>query len=268
MNFDTFSSSLFTWEAEDYDYSSGQFFDNPQVDAYTNLSAVADVDFHDANTGGTLVYRPNGTATEITADLARTQFAGGYDYNIGFFGNNEWGNYTRHYPAGSYHVWGRFAAGGGDTTADLSVVTGGWGTTSQTTNYLGTFPIVNSGWSSFTWVPLRDSQGNMAKVTLNGSTNTLKLARGPTGPDANVNFLMLAPAPFPLPTSLTATLNGANINLSFPTQSGFSYQVSFKNDLTDSTWTPLGSPVAGDGTVKSASDSAAGARRFYILLIQ
>ncbi|MGC3957359.1 MAG: carbohydrate-binding protein [Verrucomicrobiota bacterium] len=266
VNFDTFSASYFTWEAEDYDHDGGLFTDNPQINAYTNLPAVADVDFHDSNTGGTLLYRPSGTATEVTADLARSQFTGAFDYNIGFFGNNEWGNYTRTYPAGTYNVWGRFAAGGGETTALLSQVTGGWSTTSQTTNYLGTFSIENSGWGSFTWVPLRDDNGNLVSVTFNGATNTLKLARGATGPDANVNFLMLAPALGPV--TLTATLAGANVNVSFPTQSGYTYQIEYKNNLTDPTWTNLGSAVTGDGTVKIVADPASGSRRFYRARIQ
>src|SRR5207248_11436858 len=57
VTFDTFKPGYFTWEAEDYDYNGGQFFDNPQVDAYTNVSAIADVDFHDVNTGGNYLYR-------------------------------------------------------------------------------------------------------------------------------------------------------------------------------------------------------------------
>jgi len=44
ITFDTFPSGLFTWEAEDYDYNSGQFIDNPPVDAYFGLNATADVD--------------------------------------------------------------------------------------------------------------------------------------------------------------------------------------------------------------------------------
>jgi hypothetical protein len=269
VNFDTFKSSYFTWEMEDYDHDTGQFFDNPQIDAYAGLSATVDVDFHDSNTGGTLLYRPNGTATEITADAPRAQFASGSDYNIGFFGAGEWGNYTRNYPAGSYNVWGRFACGDANTSqALLSVVTDGWGTTTQTTNFLGTFAIPTTGWSSFGWVPLRDAGGNLKTVTFNGSTNTLKLTRDPTAPfaDANVNFLMLVPvAP---QVSLTASIIGSNIHIAFQSQSGFSYQVEYKDNLTDVSWTPLGSVIVGDGTIKSVNDPATGNRRFYHVKIQ
>jgi len=266
VTFDTFPPGLFTWESEDYDYNGGQFIDNPPVDAYFGLSAVADVDFHDVNLGGVYTYRPNGTASGTTGST-RPQYAGTNDYIIGFFGANEWGNYTRTYPAGRYYVWGQFAAGGGESGAELSVLTSGWGTTTQTTNVLGTFTIPNSSWSDYLWVPMRDANGNLAKVILNGSTNTLKLTRAATGPDVNVNFFMLAPAPAPGQTVLSAVISGSNINLSFLSQAGFSYQIQYKDNLTDSTWIPLGSPVTGDGTLKTVSD-ATGGHRFYRAFIQ
>jgi hypothetical protein len=114
---------------------------------------------------------------------------------------------------------------------------------------------------------MRDDSGNLAKVYLNGSTNTLKLTRAATGPDVNVNFFILAPAPSPSQTTLSATVSGGNINIKFPTQTGFSYQVLYKDNLSDPTWTPLGSPIAGDGTVKTIQDPTGGQQRFYRLYI-
>lgn len=266
VNFDTFSSALYTWEAEDYDHDGGKFTDNPQVDAYTNLTAILDVDFHETSTGGTYTYRPTGTATAADGDLPRSQFVGAFDFYIGFFGANEWGNYTRDYPAGNYNAWGRIAAGGGDTAVDLSLVTAGWGTTDQTAAYLGTFNVLNSGWTSFGWVPLRDTNGNLVSVTMNGSTNTLRVGRQATGPDANVNFFMLVPAAGPV--TLAAHFTGGSISLSFATQIGTSYQIEFKNDLADAVWTPLGAIVSGDGTTKTVTDPASGPKRFYRLRTQ
>src|SRR5262249_721323 len=248
-------------------HDSGQFTDNPPVDAYFGLNATAEVDYHDNNAGGVYAYRPTGTATETVPPPNRAQYAGTNDWAIGFFGQGEGGNYTRTYPAGRYYVWGQFAAGGGETSAELSVLTSGWGTSSQTTNSLGNFAIGNSGWTTYNWVPLRDGNGNLAKVILNGSTNTLKLTRAPTGPDVNVDFLMLVPAASPGQTTLAVAISGPNINLSFLSQTGFSYQIQYKNDLTDPTWTPLGSPVTGDGTLKTVSDPNNGERRFYRLFI-
>jgi hypothetical protein len=68
---------------------------------------------------------------------------------------------------------------------------------------------------------------------------------------------------------VTAGLSGGNVTLSFLTQSGFSYQVQYKNNLTDATWTSLGSALSGNGSVQSASDPTAGnAHRFYRVQVQ
>jgi hypothetical protein len=84
----------------------------------------------------------------------------------------------------------------------------------------------------------------------------------------NVNFLMLVPvASAPPAVTLTAAHVGANIQVSFNTASGFTYQVQWKANLTDATWTSLGAPIAGDGTIKSVSDPI-GTSRFYRVSIQ
>jgi len=274
VSFDTFKSTYYQWEAEDYDYvdtngNPGLFFDNPQVDAYAGLNASNGVDFVSANAGGVYTYRPSGVATGTAGDFFRAQFTGtNVDYVIGFWSAGAWQNYTRHYPAGNYNVWGRFAAGGGDSIARLSMVTGGWGTANQTSNLLGSFAVPNTGWGSYIWSPLRDNSGNLVVVPLNGSTNTLKLQRTDPSeaiPDVNVNFMMLVPLASPV--VLTATHVGANVQVSFNTTSGFSYQVQWKANLTDASWTSLGSPIAGDGTTKTVSDPI-GTSRFYRVMIQ
>src|SRR6202021_1665483 len=106
-----------------------------------------------------------------------TQFTSnsGTDYNIGFFGVGSWCNYTRHYPAGTYNVIGRFAEGAGTALAGLSVVTNGAGTLTQSSNYLGTFTIPAGGWSTWEWVSLLNANGSLAQVTLDGSQTTLQL---------------------------------------------------------------------------------------------
>jgi hypothetical protein len=65
-----------------------------------------------------------------------------------------------------------------------------------------------------------------------------------------------------IPVTLTVTQSGGNVNISWPTQGGTSYQVLSRDNLTDP-WTPLGSTIAGDGTVMSVSYPANGSRRFY-----
>jgi hypothetical protein len=113
---------------------------------------------------------------------------------------------------------------------------------------------------------MRDESGNLATVTLNGSTNTLKLIRPTATPDVNINFMMLVSVPGPI--TLTASLIGANLNISFPSQIGLTYQVEYKNDLADAVWTPVGGPISGDGTTKTVSDTVGLTKRFYRARIQ
>jgi hypothetical protein len=260
--FDTFKASYYQWEAEDYDYTNGQYFDSG-VDQYANLNATADVDFHGVDLGGPYIYRPTGSATGYSSDLSRTQFAGQTDYDA-FFTGGEWGNYTRHYPSGTYYVWSRYSAGAGGGGCNLSVLTSGYGTPTQTTNLLGTFTMPDTGgWSSHAWTPLRDDSGNLVQVTFDGSPDTLKLSEPEGFPAVNVNFLLLVPVVQAILLPPVQIIE-SNVLVSFPTLYGLNYQVEYKNDLTDPSWTTLGSPVAGDGTVKTVVEPA-GTRRFYRL---
>lgn len=273
--FGTFESTNYQWEAEDYDYSGGQYFDNPQVDSYANLPGTVNIDMLEGDPNAFsrgYNYRPNnGTDFPDTAsgDQARAQFtsAGMTDYSIGSFGGGSWANYTRHYPAGSYTVIGRFAEGAAPTEATLSLLTGGYQTTSQTSTPIGTFYIAEQGWSTWEWCPLVDNNGNPARVTLDGQLHTLVLGGtpNPSQPEANVNFFMLVPVP-PSPI-VTAVVSGHTLTLSFPTVSGYSYQVMYKNNLTDATWTPLGGALSGNGATQTANDTAAG-QRFYRVMVQ
>jgi hyaluronate lyase len=265
-SFDTFNSANYTWEAEDFDFNGGHFIDNPQTNAYAGLSAIVNVDTHQVNFGGQDLYRPNGMDTEINGDVVRPQYSGtGYsDYSIGYFSAGSWANYTRHYPAGNYNVYARLASGGSATTCTLSEVVRGWGTTTQMTNLLGTFSVPLTAWESYNYIPLQDNFGNLVTVSFNGSTNTLQLGR-PTSDssDCNANFLMLVPV-----FTLNVNSIGTNVVISFPTQSGFNYQLLYKNSLTDAQWTPSGSTLIGNNSMMSVTNPAASQMRFYQVQIQ
>ena len=166
-------------------------------------------------------------------------------------------NFTHTYPAGNYFVYGRLS-GGGAFEVELDQVT------ASATNFLGRFSGQARGWASYDWWPLVDATGQRAAVSLGGVSKLRVISGG----GANANLFLLVPAiPAPAPVPLSAALNGANLVLSFPTASGYNYSVSYKDDAGAGTWTPL-TMVAGDGSVKSVSTSAAAARRFYRLLIQ
>jgi hypothetical protein len=67
-----------------------------------------------------------------------------------------------------------------------------------------------------------------------------------------------------LPVTLTATQVGNNIQISFPTQNGASYDVAYKVNLTDPNWTPIVT-ISGDGTTKTVSYPATAPSRFYMV---
>ena len=259
VRFDTFAPNNFTWEGEDYDYNSGSFIDNPQTNAYYGLSGTQLVDYYESFANvPQLQYRPSDfMGTQAAGDVQRPQYAGTNDYNIGWFTTGEWLNYTRTFPAGTRNIYVRAARGASGTVVHtLSLLSSGWGTSDQTTNDLGTFTIdPTPGWQSYAWVPLRDGSGAPVALTLNGSTNTFKLT---SGGEANINFFMLVP-----PLNITPTLVGGSINLAFPTQPGFGYQVQYETNATDANWLNLGSLIPGDGTVKSLNDPVSRSKRFY-----
>jgi hypothetical protein len=273
LSFDTYSSAYYTWEAEDFDYTSngvaGLFFDNPQVDAYSGRDFTPGVDGYQADSGANpFSYRPSTLGlppgTPTAGDGQRTQFAGNTDYRISWFGPGSWLNYTRHYPAGTYTVLGRFTEGASDTQVTLARVTSGFGTTSQKTSPLGTFFVPLGGWNTWQYTPLTDANSNLVTVTFDGSQTALQLGGSTVQGQAtiNANFFMLLPAAAP-GTKLTALINGANVTISLPTQIGRSYQVQYKNNLASPSWTALGSPISGNGSVQSVTDSAPGSLRFY-----
>jgi Concanavalin A-like lectin/glucanases superfamily len=281
VTFDTFNPANFTWQAEDYDFSSGQYIDNPTptaapaVGSYFGQVGTVSVDYDYMQTvaGETFLYRSaDFIGTELSADsllpgyVAAQQADGAVNYDVAWWQTNAWMNYTRTFPTGNFIVYGRLAGvtAGLPYTNALYEVTSGWGTATQTTNLLGTFQSVGAGPQTWQWVRLSDNNGQPVVVALSG-TNTLRVTT--LSGNANADFFMLVTAPSPV--SLTASLSGSNIILSFPTQAGLSYTVQYKDDLTAGVWTPLpqGTAIWGDGSVKSVSDGPIGAKRFYRLVI-
>jgi len=267
-SFDTFSLSNYQLEAEDYDYNGGHFFDG-LVSAYLGLPGVSNIDYVEpdgnAATGGSFIYRPIGIPAG-TNDVrgSRPQFTTGKtNYNIGYFGDGAWANYTRTYPGGTYNVYGWLAEGQTNSQTALSLVTSGYGTTNQTISPIGTFHVPVVGWQSWSWIPLVDGNSNLAKVSFDGTQSTLRLAGVAGFPGVNVDFLMLTPTT-PAPV-LKAVSNAGSASLSVYTQTGYSYQLQYKNDLSAASWTSVGSPVAGNNTIQNLADPSSGSagQRFY-----
>jgi aryl-phospho-beta-D-glucosidase BglC (GH1 family) len=65
------------------------------------------------------------------------------------------------------------------------------------------------------------------------------------------------------PLTINASYNNTNVLISFLTQYGFSYQVVYKNNLTDANWVSLGSSLTGNNAVQSVADFVGESSRFY-----
>jgi hypothetical protein len=226
--------------------------------------SITNVDFHhtlisgEPTDGSDFPYRQNGIpqGTEF-GDYYRSDFFPNPDYQLIYFGGGDWVNYTRDYPAGSYHVYVR-TSGLGPYTMTLGQVTSGQGTTNQAVKPLGQWSATGASINSFAWVALTDSGGVApAVVTLSG-VPTLQIGT-PTG-NVYPNYFMLVSA---APVTLKATSATNQMTLSFSTLRGSSYRVFYRTNLAAGSWTLLTS-VLGDGTVKSVTDPAIGAnQRFY-----
>ena len=299
VNFDTFNPTNFTWEAEDFDFdpanspvpdvppSNLRFIDNPvptsapATNSYFGQVGDLDIDYSSQFLNVLplpTVYRSsaeninNIVPIEVTADALRARTLNAQlqqvnpnilDYDIFNLTNNAWIDYTHTFPTGNYYVYARLEAGGtGKDSLQLAQVTNGAGTSTQTTNILGYFQVTGNNNASFQYVPLINTNtGQHAEVSLSGIQTLQVQGDG----FERVNFFMLVP---PSTVTLTPSIRGNNVVLSFPTQTGFKYVVSYKNNLTDPAWTPLGAPVNGTGLTQSITDSLSQSQRFYVLTIQ
>jgi hypothetical protein len=201
LKFDTISPS-YTFEAEDWDYTStggtGQFIDNPQTNQYAGLKSTSGVDYNNASPGsGNSSYRPQGMETEVGGDIPRLPYIGttNVDYDVGFGTVGGWANYTRHYPAGTYNVYGRLADGGSaqTDTAQFSVVA----SASGNAQLIGVGPFAFAdkvtGWQTYSFYPLTDANGALVQFTNDGTLATLQLTAPTGGGSYNANFYMLMP---------------------------------------------------------------------------
>jgi hypothetical protein len=291
VNFDTFNPNNFTWEAEDFDFdpnqspvpngSGNRYIDNPAptssaaTNSYFDQKSALAIDvaaiFGDITTG-TYLYRPRDyVATEVTSDGLQPKYATAQqlqnnpyivDYDVYIWTNSGFINYTRTYPTGNFHVIARMSGGNGAFKIQCGQVTNGWGTTTQSNRYLGAFSGTGANFNTWQYVHLVNTNTSLPVTLSLGGTNTFTMVGDG---QEHVNFFMLEAAN---PVTLTASISGTNILLSFPTQTGFNCSLSYKNNLTDPSWTPLGGSVAGNGMIQTMSDGMGVSHRFYRLTIQ
>ena len=197
----------YLWEAEDWDFNSGMYIDNPDLcsasgdpDCYFGKVGVQGVDenFVDANNpgGDPSPYRPGDPmGTAPSGDYFRPNLfeAGVIDYRIDPFNYSAWVNYTRDWPNSTNWIIARVSANLGQSgSLTLSVVT------PAATNDLGTFSVASAlGFSTYINVYLQDTNGHTANVVLNGK-ETLRVTSYP-GANLLPNFFMLVAAQVDLP---------------------------------------------------------------------
>lgn len=257
--FDTFSQSNYMVECEDYDYDGGQYVTDWLPGYYGGLGAVTNVDYqHSPIEGEQFPYRYEGIPEEVAHDYLRQLFVdwGATDYHLAWFGGGDWANYTRDYPTNTFFVYAR-SGGFGNYAMALDAVVSGRGTTNQTIRRLGQWGAVGKDNQTHAWVQLTDAGlAAPALVNLRG-LGTLRLSTS-TG-NCHPSYLMFVPA---VGIPLSATKVGANVQVSFATQTGVVYRVFYRTSVASGDWTLL-TTVLGNGAVQSVSDPASGAQRYY-----
>jgi hypothetical protein len=263
--FDTFSTNNFIVEASDFDFGGGQYIPaaewvpNAYGFLYGNYVATTNIDFQHTTLGcEQYPYRANGISQQQGYDYLTPIFVsyGAIDYDLGCFGQGDWANYTRAYPAGSYFVFMRSAALGAYSMY-LEQVTSGAGTTNQAVTTLGDWSAVGMDETSHAWVPLT-AEGSVVPVAVSlGGVETLRLTT--TTGDCYPNYFMLVPASG---INMSASKLGANAALSFPTQTGVVYRVFSSSNLSSATWNLL-TNVLGNGAAQSVNISATANAQFF-----
>jgi hypothetical protein len=103
-------------------------------------------------------------------------------------------------------------------------------------------------------VYIAGESGSAITHIINGTGNTVNTPVT----TATANYLWLNPT-----FSVNAGGSGTNVAISFPTESWHSYQLQYKNALTNSSWTNLGSPIGGNDVIEAITDPAIAPARFY-----
>jgi hypothetical protein len=164
---------LYLWEAEDFDFNSGMFYEDPALcnaadnpDCYYGTVGTPGEDEQNIDTSVSHLYRPEDAMNiDDSGDYFRENLflADRTDYEINPFDMGDWVNYTRDFTNGIYWMIARVATGINGTLTLVNVA--------NFETPLGTFTVTNGlGWTTFQNVFLLDANGNKVNLTLNGKT--------------------------------------------------------------------------------------------------
>jgi hypothetical protein len=178
-------------------------------------------------------------------------------------------------PGATYHAGGWFymshnspVAGPVTVTMQVMFKDAGNNTLAQ-----GLAPQITTNFVTDTWTLLQATNGTggtdlvapagTVSVTVQVYEYNWSYAGGSVYAD---DLSLTASLPPPSPVTITPSVIGGLINLSFPTTTGVTYEVLYADSLTiPNTW-HTNSTIAGNGAVRSASDSLGAAKRFYRVL--
>ena len=193
--FDTFGPNTLVAEIEDYNFDQGSSINTPvliqeglgpQPDSYSGQAGVLGIDFEETRgspNGTNTMYRPaDPIRMQHSLDPPRAKYvnAGGsangiFDYDVGDFAANEWMNYSRTFPAGSYEVYVRQAqANMAASESVLEKVTSDPSQPNQTVQVLGSFLSPLTGFT-YRNIPLTDAAGQNKAVLVLGGPTTLRM---------------------------------------------------------------------------------------------
>ena len=234
LHFDTFASSSFVVEVEDYNFDGGAYFNQPvrtaegwgQADnSYVDRVGIEGTDFHDTRTAPAGADTPYRTFDPVrmarTRDQQRPQFNADnyvYDYDVGDIAADEWLQYTRQFTAGNYEVYLRQALANmlsGESV--LERVTGDPATPGAPAQVLGSFLGERTGFQYRNFA-LTDGTGqNKVVLRLEGLT-TLRLRQVTPDPGDGArlqNYLIFIPVADPgkqrATISAVSPANGAEV---------------------------------------------------------
>jgi hypothetical protein len=223
VKFDTINPDYYTFEAEDFDYQDGQYYDSmppsfTALDEFYSLVAVSNIDCYHPSNGGNDAYRPNPLETENAGDTPRSQYlsASATDFDVGFNNGGDWGNYTRHYPAGVYNIYLRGSDGANSSQANacqIGVLTSGLGTKDQAVKYMGDFSVPGLGWQIYSFCPAINFSGHILAWGAAGDQETLRFSV--VNGNCNENFYLLVPAAPSVTPNNTNVTQGGTVTLGF-----------------------------------------------------
>jgi len=193
LSFDTFvEASGVAIESEDYNFSGGQFIDNPQPGDYGQNQGTDGTDFFDTTPGDANTFRPDIVDLAVSTDFERDKFAQSIadDWIVNNVQAGEWLNYTRTFPAGRHLAYLR-SSGTANQSLRLDRVSGG------NTDGLGTFlPARTGNLSVYKYTQLTDAFGDPISVALSGQ-QTVRLTALTAANNLQHNLLFFVADPNP-----------------------------------------------------------------------